>query len=80
MANSGLSTLPDGYDHWLFELKARLPQAQTHNLKYMRDFATDGPELEFVQEVLAPVQQAAAQILSLHNDSFIRKFLASRGM
>ena len=29
MANSDLSTLPDGYDSWLFEVKARIRNAQT---------------------------------------------------
>ena len=29
MANNDLSTLPDGYDSWLFEVKARIRNAQT---------------------------------------------------
>lgn len=133
MANHDLSTLPEGYDHWFFELKARIRSAQTRaalavnselvllywqigreilarqdergwggkvierlssdlkrelpemkgfsprNLKYMRAFAAAWPEIEFVQEVLAQVQQAAAQIPSLHNDSFIHKrFVAAQ--
>ena len=33
--------------------------------------------VEFVQEALAQVQQAAAQILYLHNDSLFRKVFGS---
>lgn len=131
MASNDLSTLPEGYDHFFFELKARIRSAQTRaalavnaelvllywqigreilvrqdergwggkvidrlssdlkrefaemkgfsprNLKCMRAFAAAWPEIEFVQEVLAQMQQAAAQILFLDNHLFVRRLFGS---